>query len=272
MSIKTSIEWTDTIWNPIRGCSRVSEGCRHCYAETVGNRFKGPGLPYEGLIATSGQWNNEIRVVEHLMDQPLRWRKPARIFVNSMSDLFHGKVDDYTIRRVFDVMAQCPQHTFQILTKRPERMARLLSMWESVGITGEHFYGKPLANVWLGVSAECQDTFDERTRWLLRTPAAVRWVSLEPLLSAVDCEFHEIDIALEPDGSGSTAVLGGLDWVVVGGESGPHARPMDSNWVKSIRDQCQNAGVAFFFKQWGGNNKKQTGRELDGREWNEFPR
>ena len=183
---KTDIEWTDFSWNVLRGCSRISEGCRNCYAEVVANRFKEPGLPYEGLITKTGQWNGQVRVIEKLMDQPLRWRKPRRIFVNSMSDIFHENVDDYTIRRIFDVMAQAKQHTFQILTKRVERMHQLLSLWDQVGITGEHFHGHPLKNVWLGVSAEDQATADERIPLLLQTPAVVRWLSIEPLLGPVD--------------------------------------------------------------------------------------
>ena len=244
------IAWTEETWNPIRGCSRVSEGCRHCYAETVANRFKGPGQPYEGLIAPGGQWNGNITVAHNLIDQPLRWKKPRRIFVNSMSDLFHENVDDYIIRRVFDVMAQCPQHTFQILTKRPERMQQLLSMWERIGITGDHFKGKPLPNVWLGVSVEDQTTADERIPLLLETPAAVRWISAEPLLGPIKLTWEDRADGMIVD------KFPLLDWVVVGGESGQGARPMHPQWARDLRDQCQAAGVPFFMKQICNRGRK----------------
>lgn len=308
MSDKTGIEWTDATWNPIRGCSRVSEGCRNCYAEAVANRFKGPGQPYDGLIARGGQWNGNIRVVDSLMDQPLRWRKPRRIFVNSMSDLFHENVPDEVIARVFQVMHFAERHTFQVLTKRPQRMLEFLSRcgnggghgWmthngdptESYGGTGivvgvEKRW--PLPNVWLGVSVEDQATADERIPLLLQTPAAVRWISAEPLLGPID--FSGMWVPHENPAMHEN-MLERLDWVVVGGESGKNARPMQADWARTIRDQCQSAGVPFFFKQWGewlpdNQNqaisgpsgasqairvgKKQAGRLLDGREWNEYP-
>lgn len=342
MSEKTGIEWTDATWNPIRGCSRVSEGCRNCYAETVANRFKGPGQPYEGLIARGGQWNGNIRVVDSLMDQPLRWKNSRRIFVNSMSDLFHESVPDEAIARVFQVMYFAERHTFQVLTKRPQRMLEFLRRcgnggghgWithngepvESYGGTGivvgvEKRW--PLPNVWLGVSVEDQSTADERIRLLLQTPAAVRWISAEPLLGPVDLYRGGWSFlgALRPPKGNTGGWEKGLDWVVVGGESGPGARPMHSEWARSLRDQCQAFGVPFFFKQWGefsdqtelsvkgGSEdriftadgtflgagvrkyggmvdtewrekggtwmsrvgKKQAGRLLDGREWNEYP-
>src|SRR3990167_7231005 len=256
---KTDIEWTDFSWNVLRGCSRISEGCRNCYAEVVANRFKEPGLPYEGLITKTGQWNGQVRVIEKLMDQPLRWRKPRRIFVNSMSDIFHENVDDYTIRRIFDVMAQAKQHTFQILTKRVERMHQLLSLWDQVGITGEHFHGHPLKNVWLGVSAEDQATADERIPLLLQTPAVVRWLSIEPLLGPVDLTAlpsasgigRHLDALSNAGVDPGALIPSKIDWVVVGGESGPNARPMHPDWARALRDQCQAADVPFFFKQWG---------------------
>lgn len=263
MADKTGIEWTDATWNPIRGCSRVSEGCRNCYAEGVANRFKGPGQPYHGLIARTGQWNGAVMVVEHLLDWPLRKRKPMRIFVNSMSDLFHENLPDEWIDQVFAVMALAKQHTFQVLTKRPERMLRYFTdlglRSELIGVEAEAIGGidrhdealqqrwpLPLPNVWLGVSVEDQATADERIPLLLQTPAAVRWISAEPLLGSVDLSpwlsanaLHEID--------------GGprLDWVVVGGESGRNARPMHPDWVKSLRDQCKVFDVPFLFKQHG---------------------
>lgn len=290
MSEKTGIEWTDATWNPIRGCSRVSEGCRNCYAESVANRFKGQGQPYEGLIARTGQWNGNITVVDHLLDQPLRWRKPRRIFVNSMSDLFHETVPDDVIHAVFSVMAQATQHTFQILTKRPERMRDVLTLWDRIGITGNYFHGHPLPNVWLGVSVEDQATADERIPLLLQTPAAVRWISAEPLLGPIDFSGMWVPHA---NPAVHESMLEALDWVVVGGESGKNARPMQLDWALSLRDQCQSAGVPFFFKQWGEHapnwfcdgdgkydggpiwmdrmGKKAAGRLLDGREWNEYP-
>lgn len=280
MGDKTAIEWTDATWNPIRGCSRVSEGCRHCYAETVANRFKGKGQPYEGLIAKGGQWNGKIAYIDDLIDQPLRWRRARRIFVNSMSDLFHENVPVQIIDRVFAVMAIAERHTFQVLTKRPERMREYLSQdrreeWAFWAVT---LWGakdpdalhdaimdgdKVLPNVWLGVSVEDQKAADERIPHLLATPAAVRWISAEPLLGPVDVEYPE---SLFPNGpqrccSGHECscmgqpvdppLIYGINWVVVGGESGPHARPMHPEWARGLRDQCAARGVPFLFKQWG---------------------
>lgn len=259
MGDNTAIEWTDATWNPIRGCSRVSEGCRHCYAETVANRFKGPGQPYEGLIAKGGQWNGKIAEIDDLIDQPLRWRRPRRIFVNSMSDLFHENVPDDTIDRIFSVMAVAERHTFQVLTKRPERMRAYLSqdrrrewadwavnLWGGVDPDALHDAimadDKVLPNVWLGVSVEDQKALDERLPHLLATPAAVRWISAEPLLGPVDLSCWPI---YGPDREQM------LNWVVVGGESGPQARPMHPEWARDLRDQCAAAGVPFLFKQWG---------------------
>lgn len=299
MSDKTRIEWTDATWNPIRGCSRVSEGCRHCYAETVANRFKDPGQPYEGLIAKGGQWNGNITVVNHILDQPLRWKKPRKVFVNSMSDLFHEKVPEYAIDRIFAVMAMAARHQFQILTKRPQRMMeyckRLQSRADDIAKAAVNHWGgedpdnlydwvlelimvSPLPNVWLGVSVEDQAKADERIPLLLQTPAAVRWISAEPLLGPIDlddnvlepscgaCGSVERDNSLRHSrqlghyhcdgGCDCTAwpyskIRRGLDWVVIGGESGSNARPMHPDWARSIRDQCQAAGVPFLFKQWG---------------------
>lgn len=266
MADKTGIEWTDATWNPIRGCSRVSEGCRNCYAETVAGRFSGPGLPYEGLIAKGGQWNGNITLVPGLLDQPLRWRRPRRIFVNSMSDLFHENVPDDFIDKVFAVMALAPQHTFQVLTKRPDRMLEYLTKRTDptgvlpVRFASAEFSSKagystypwrfPLPNVWLGVSAEDQKTADERIPLLLQTPAAVRWISAEPMLGPINLEMY---FEQWPDHNGVRVVQGypGLDWVVVGGESGSEARPMHPDWASSLRDQCKDADVPFLFKQWG---------------------
>lgn len=280
MSDKTKIEWTDATWNPIRGCSRVSEGCRNCYAETVAHRFSGEGQPYEGLIAKGGQWNGVIKLVEHMLDQPLRWQRPRRIFVNSMSDLFHEGMPDEWIDKIFAVMALCPRHTFQILTKRPERMLEYFSDAER-GLKINRFlpasvsYDEPLKNVWLGVSVEDQKTADERIPLLLQTPAAVRWISAEPLLGDISLRFQQDHCDLcggtgflarfpkgkcfNCKGKGKIWITGRssrlcyshIDWVVVGGESGKNARPMHPDWARSLRDQCQQANVPFLFKQWG---------------------
>lgn len=286
MGDKTGIQWTDATWNPIRGCSRVSEGCRHCYAETVANRFKGPGQPYEGLIARSGQWNGKIAIAQHLMDQPIRWQKRRRIFVNSMSDLFHENVPDHIIDRVFGIMWAClygrneqDGHVFQVLTKRPERMREYLTTdrREAWAQTAVHYGGGidpdglwdqtmdfegPHPRIWLGVSVENQATADERIPLLLETPAAVRWISAEPLLGEVDLSWAQCTCPSKGDAARTRHLLQcpadrrphrlwSIDWVVVGGESGPGARPMHPEWARSLRDQCQAAGVPFFFKQWG---------------------
>lgn len=294
MSRATGIEWTDATWNPIRGCSRVSEGCRHCYAETVANRFCGPGKPYEGLVQLgadgkgNGKWNGQIRFIEKRLLDPLRWALPQKIFVNSMSDLFHENVTDEMLDRIFAVMALCPQHTFQVLTKRPERMLKYLSRpsavavhWISIaaslylpiGLEGKM---QPIVwtppNVWLGVSVEDQKTADERIPLLLQTPAAVRFISAEPLLGPVNLGFADgLPVFRSAKGARMVGMPAGndlgevpegwykhhgnihpwLDWVIVGGESGPGARPMHPDWARSLRDQCQAAGVPFFFKQWG---------------------
>lgn len=285
MSSDTAIEWTDATWNPVRGCSRVSEGCRNCYAERVAARFSGPGMPYEGL-ATIGKngprWTGEVRFAgEHLAD-PLRWRKPRRIFVNSMSDLFHESLDPDQIAMVWAVMALAPRHTFQVLTKRAARAREVLGhpgFYDrvlkcagllrqkrpdllQVGISNPATF--PARWIWVGVSVENQWAANERIPHLLETPAAIRFLSVEPMLGPID--FREVP--------GFNRV--GLDlsnwWVICGGESGPGARPMKPEWVWPLRDQCRNARVPFFFKQWGGTNKKAAGRKLDGRTWDEMPR
>lgn len=273
MSDKTQIEWTDATWNPIRGCSRVSDGCRHCYAEGQAARIirmeRGRGVTegngsYDGLLAKGGQWNGKIKVVPEVMDQPLRWKKPRAIFVNSMSDLFHENVPDDVIDHVFAIMALAPQHTFQILTKRPERMLDYMKglqaaadVWAPVTLNGTYTPASvlnirhlsrqkgatgfpevtwPLPNAWIGVSVEDQDAANERIPLLLEAPAAVRWLSMEPLLGPVDI---------------SPWLGAGIGWVVAGGESGPQARPMHPQWPRQIRDQCAAANVPFLMKQWG---------------------
>lgn len=303
MGQTTGIEWTEATWNPIRGCSRVSEGCRNCYAETVANRFKGPGEPYEGLIAKGGQWNGNVTVAWHKLDEPCRWTRPRMIFVNSMSDLFHPAVSFDLVAGIFGIMAAASWHTFQILTKRPERMLEFFQwldrqperrLYDTVELQ-ERFPGSdwrpfflaqraaetlpesgeglrvdikgqwPLSNVWLGVSVEDQAAADERIPQLLETPAAIRWISAEPLLGPIDIDqfLYRGDRGLvesDPfaaamlsagESDGTAWVRPAIDWVVAGGESGTCARPMHPQWVASLRDQCQAAHVPFLFKQWG---------------------
>lgn len=262
---RSGIEWTDATWNPTTGCSRVSEGCRHCYAEALSHRFGVTVNPWTRPHAAEN-----VRLHPERLDQPLRWRRPRRVFVDSMSDLFHDLVPDPFIDRVFAVMAMCPQHTFQVLTKRPRRMARHLGdLASSVGT-------RP--NVWLGTSVEDQRAADERIPPLLATPAAVRFLSCEPLLGPLDLTgwlgaCPACGGAGCPDGWGfGRRCRGrGLDWVIAGGESGPEHRPLDLDWARSLRDQCGAAGAPFFFKQIGGRTSKAGGRLLDGRTWDEFP-
>lgn len=231
------IAWTDQTWNPIRGCSRVSEGCRNCYAETVAARFNGPGQAYEGLArrAANGEarWTGKIRIVDEHLEDPLRWRRPRRVFVNSMSDLFHEDVPDEVIDKVFNVMFLATTHTFQVLTKRPERMLAYIMARELANY--------PIGNVWLGVSVEDQAATDARIPLLLKTPAAVRFLSVEPLLAPVD-------LSRFLPGWGEGAML---HWVIVGGESGAGAREMNLTWARSIVAQCKASGVACFMKQMG---------------------
>jgi protein gp37 len=264
---KTGISWTDSTWNPIRGCSRVSEGCRNCYAESVAHRFSGPGQPYEGLAVLKNghaSWTGRVEFVEdHLMD-PIRWKRPRRIFVNSMSDLFHENVTDEMRDKIFSVMALCPQHIFQVLTKRPERMLEYLTgehkarneemttakgecslafgrparffpqAFKKLPLNQDIFQMKwPLPHVWQGVSVE-DARVKHRIDILREVPAVVRFLSIEPLIG---------DVGLLD--------LKGISWVIVGGESGPGARPMMSQWADSIREQCEAAGVAYYFKQNG---------------------
>lgn len=266
---KSSIEWCTDTWNPLRGCSRVSEGCRNCYAEKVAFRFRGSGLPYEGLTTDKGRWNGSIMLVPEKLSEPLRWTRPRRVFVNSMSDLFHEGVPDEYIAAVFGVMAASPKHTFQVLTKRPERAAKWFEYVQRRQLAGkslfpldtdqwriwqmlfkeartagvrrwrEHHGGPwPLPNVWLGVSIEDQATADERIPLLLDCPAAVRFVSYEPAIGPVDLWPRDQDRY-------------GVNWVIVGGESGPGARPFSVAYARSVISQCRAAGVACFVKQLG---------------------
>lgn len=296
MGSETGIEWTDATWNPVTGCTKVSPGCDHCYAETFAERFRGvPGHHFERGF--------DVQLRPDKLDLPLRWRKPRRIFVNSMSDLFHDDIPDDYIARVFAIMAVARQHTFQVLTKRHGRMRSLLNsetflqdliqyVVDAEVHDGQHFDGdeytlRALPNVWLGVSVENQQWADIRIPALLETPAAVRFLSCEPLLGPIDLDTQP----WRPIGED----LAQIDWVIVGGESGRSARPMHPDWARSLRDQCMTAGVAFHFKQlgeWTPNwiygdschihtfddgeqvlrvGKKAAGRELDGRTWDEFP-
>lgn len=358
MADKTHIEWTDATWNPLRGCSRKSEGCRFCYAEGVAARFSGPGLPYEGLahrVGGEARWTGKVVMApDDVLTQPLRWKRPRRIFVNSMSDLFHENVPDAWIDQIFAVMALAPQHTFQVLTKRADRMrdyvakaegtvrhaARVNRLRNAKLGNPDAWITWPMPNVWLGVSIEDQKTADERVPALLATPASVRFISAEPLLGPINLQryptaaaewspdeiendwaafswpdwvpeeyqkqiesfwrleygrgprawlkdmvvqgapatgsnsivyamdrasrqvlgrylhcWNNIGRVQLPDGSWICCSFGSqlnaLDWVIVGGESGRKARPMHPDWPRSLRDQCKNAGVPFFFKQWG---------------------
>ncbi len=379
MADNTHIEWTDATWNPITGCTLVSEGCRHCYAATLAaTRLKHhPSRAGLARINAAGEakFTGEVRFNVQWLDQPLRWRKPRRIFVCAHGDLFHESVPDEWIDKVFAVMALCPQHTFQVLTKRPDRMreyvlgahcdgarrfavadaaeqiANNFPVWDGNGYRlWDGYAGKawdqkvtavltgpqwPMPNVWLGTSIEDQTTADERIPYLLATPAVIRFVSAEPLLGPVDLnrigtvdiirKIHPRHMAWIESGKKITSTTisalhngmtfeaenildcgvsgkGGLpklDLAIVGGESGPHARPMHPDWVRDLRDQCQSAGVPFFFKQWGEwvgagpgrisqqgctglhgwgdgcysmrTGKRAAGRLLDGREWNEMP-
>ena len=235
MASNSSIEWTESTWNPLTGCTKISPGCTHCYAERMSLRLQAMGQP---------NYANGFKLTLHeqALDLPLRWKKPQMIFVNSMSDLFHKRVPFAFIERAFDVMGRATWHRFQVLTKRSDRLLELSARlpWPP--------------NVWMGVSVENQD-YAFRIAHLRSTAARTKFLSLEPLLGPL------LDLDLD-----------GMDWVIVGGESGPGSRPMDPTWVIDIRDQCRSAGVPFFFKQWGGFNKKKAGRELEGRTWDEMPR
>ena len=235
MADHTPIEWTDATWNPVSGCTKVSPGCAHCYAETITLRFGrgGPFLPGKGTI----------RLHSDRLRLPLKWKASRLVFVNSMSDLFHEEVPLHFIEQVFAVMGQATWHTFQILTKRHERLQRVAEKlsWPS--------------NVWIGVSVENQYWADRRIPALLTVPTERRFLSVEPLLKPVDLSQH----------------LSGIGWVIVGGESGSKARPLQEQWVQSIRDDCLAHGVPFFFKQWGGRTSKAGGRSLEGRTWDEMP-
>jgi len=243
----SDIEWTDATWNPVTGCTMVSPGCTNCYAMRMAARLQAIGHPsYAGVTRKSGGrpvWTGKVVLNEKSLTVPMRWRSPRKIFVNSMSDLFQEGVPAPFIRKVWDTMATAHWHVFQVLTKRPERMLEIVT---------KHRLPE-LANVWLGTSVESGDHKD-RIALLRRTPARVRFVSFEPLIAPV-----------------GRVNLKGVHWAIVGGESGPKARPMDATWVDEIERQCRRDGAAFFFKQWGGTNKKAAGRTYRGQVWDEFP-
>ena len=234
MAGNSAIEWTEATWNPVTGCTKVSTGCQNCYAERMTRRLQAMGQPHY----TNGF---KVKTHESVLEIPFKWKKPRTIFVNSMSDLFHEEVPPSFISKVFQVMSQVSQHTFQVLTKRSENLRKLsLSLpWPE--------------NVWMGVTVENSD-YLHRIEDLRATPARIKFISFEPLLGSIP----NIDFV-------------GIDWVIVGGESGPGARPISTSWVEEIRDQCLVTGIPFFFKQWGGFNKKKTGRLLDGRTWDDMP-
>jgi len=263
----SGIEWTDATWNPTTGCSRVSRGCDHCYAMRLARRFDGMGTGYDDTTRrTNGatDWTGVVHQHDDRLHQPLRWRKPRLVFVDSMSDLFHPTIATPFIDKVFAVMATAERHVFQILTKRPERMKEYMSFGETLSgkrwpaalkeVVGETAdFSFPPENIWLGTSVENQEV-THRIDELREIPASVRFLSLEPLIGPLP-----------------SLKLDGIDWVIVGGESGNGAREMKEEWVIDIRDQCEEAGVAFFFKQWGGVNKKENGRDLRGQKWEEMP-
>jgi len=234
MASNSHIEWTDATWNPVTGCSKVSPGCKFCYAERLARRLQAMGQK---------NYRNGFQVTlqPHMLEHPLRWSQPRRVFVNSMSDLFHDEVPDTYITQVFEVMRRAPQHQYQVLTKRSDRLLELNKVlnWEP--------------QIWMGVSVE-SEKYLYRVDHLRLTGASVKFLSLEPLLGSLE----SLD-------------LQGINWVIVGGESGPGARPVDPQWVREIRDRCISSGVPFFFKQWGGVLKSRTGRVLDGRTWDEMP-
>ncbi|HEX6813460.1 MAG TPA: phage Gp37/Gp68 family protein [Planctomycetota bacterium] len=240
MSDRSKIEWTDATWNPVRGCTKISPGCKHCYAATFAERWRGiPGHPYEHGF--------DLRLVPDKLIDPILWARSRTVFVNSMSDLFQADIPDGYIESVFGVMHLADWYVYQVLTKRAQRMKTVLTRRRDQG-------HPPQQHVWLGVSVENKKHGLPRIEHLRETPAAIRFLSVEPLLE----DLGELD-------------LDGIDWVIVGGESGPGARPMHADWVASVQQQCVDAGVPFFFKQWGGVQKSRFGRELEGRTWNELP-
>lgn len=246
----SAIEWTDATWNPATGCTKVSAGCDHCYAERLAQgRLRSRYLERLPVVDSKDRERDPfaVRIWPDRLQQPARWRRPRRVFVNSMSDLFHKELPEPFVRRVFEVMLEVDRHVYQVLTKRP---VRALRFWER---NQDLFHADPIPpHIWMGTSIENQ-AVDYRVRHLRQVPAALRFLSCEPLLGPLDLELQ------------------GIHWVIVGGESGPDHRAMDAAWVGSIRDQCADAGVPFFFKQWGGATPKAGGREFEGRTWDAYP-
>ena len=239
MADHSKIEWTDATWNPVRGCTKISPGCKHCYAETFAERFRGvPGHPYE--------YGFDPRLVPGKLDEPFKWSTPRMVFVNSMSDLFHNNVPDEYVEEIARVMVTANWHTYQVLTKRADRLQELLS--------GRLRFASEAKNIWWGVSVEDRKHGLPRIEHLRKTPAQVRFLSIEPLLE----DLRRVD-------------LSGIHWAIVGGESGHGARPMKREWVVNVLLQCREQGTKFFFKQWGGVHKSKAGRLLDGRTYEEFP-
>jgi protein gp37 len=239
MSLNSQIEWTDATWNPVRGCTKISPGCKHCYAQTFAERFRGvKGHPYEQGF--------DLRLVPRKLTEPFTWRSPKLVFVNSMSDLFQPGVPDSYAEAVSQVMVQAKWHTYQVLTKRADRLHALLNH--------ELRFAADQRHIWWGVSVEDRKYGVPRIEYLQNTPAAIRFLSIEPLLE----DLGKVDLT-------------GISWVIVGGESGPGARPLKKEWVISIREQCKSARVPFFFKQWGGVRKARNGRRLDGRTYDQYP-
>lgn len=252
MSEKSAIEWTNATWNPTTGCTKVSPACANCYIERT------PPFRIKGRKFVNG--HIPIQFHPERLEMPLRRRKPTVYFVNSLSDLFHDHIPWSFLDSVFDTMRESPQHTFQVLTKRTASMRMYMENWL-------FHHGAPLPNVWLGASTENQPMYDKRIGDLLRTPAAIHFLSIEPMLGPIDLRMGGMSL---PDYSPHDP-LPQIDWAIVGGESGPRVRPTHPDWVRSIRDQCVTAGVWFFFKQWGGKTAKAGGRTLDGRTWDEMP-
>jgi protein gp37 len=294
MTDRSAIEWTQATWNPVTGCDRISPGCQHCYALTLARRLKAMGqakYQADGRPPTSGPGFG-VALHPHTLGEPRRWRRPRRIFVCSMADLFHARVPDAFIAQVFATMAATPQHTYQVLTKRPGRMARLLGsdafpqavFDHTVAAHGATSLTWPLSNVWLGTSVEDQQRANQRIPNLLAAPAVTRFLSCEPLLGPIDLGLASSQQTAPTNGRGLTRTTvhlthccqrplrdAELHWIIAGGESGPSHRPVDPAWVRSLRDQALTGKVAFFFKQWGGLTSGAGGRLLDGCSWNQYP-
>ncbi len=282
MGENTSIEWTQASWNPIRGCSRVSEGCRHCYAERTAMRFSGEGQPYQGLVAMANghpQWTGKVAFIEKHLNDPLKWKEPRRIFVNSMSDLFHDNVEWEWFLKILHIMMNSPRHTFQVLTKRPKRMAQFVNSRDVERIV----HGRQTSHIHWGTSIEDQDTANERLPELLKVKWGLLWASIEPIIGGIDLERIAVDYTHPSHVPLHASAISGqrdgnfyqfdrsLQWIVAGSESGPGARPAELDWYRSLRDQCVSADVPFFLKQFAINGKKIPTPELDGVKWTQYP-